>query len=229
MSDIVEFPDRETLTEALAARLADDLRGVIAAKGRAVFCVSGGSSPPPVFRALSGMALDWGRVTVVLNDERWVPADHDRSNARMVHETLLQGPAAAADFVPLYHPVPTPEEGMPAVTAAVQAHALPLDVLLLGMGEDAHTASLFPGADRLAEALDPTCTAPVLAMRAPGAGEPRITLTLPALLTASTTHLLITGAKKRAVLAMAMEDGPEADAPIRAILRRAAPIIHYAP
>ncbi len=229
MSRLVEHESRDALRDALADTLAADLTRIVGEKGRAVFCVSGGSSPPPVFERLAAMDLPWDKVVVTLNDERWVPPDHERSNARMVHETLLQGPGAAARFVPLYHPVDTPEQGMEAVAEAVTAGALPLDVLLLGMGEDGHTASIFPGADLLDQALDLACPVPVLAMRAPGAVEPRITLTLPALLSAQATYLLITGEKKRAVLEAARREGAESELPIRAILRQADPAIHYAP
>jgi len=229
MSRIIEYPSREALTVGLAGALAADLRAAIAAKGRAVFCIPGGSSPPAVFRQLSEMEVDWDVVTVVLGDERWVPEDNERSNAAMVRKNLLIEAAAAAQFVPLYRPFATPELGLATVADEVRAEALPIDVLLLGMGEDGHTASIFPGADRLADALDPACPEPVLALRAPGAPEPRITLTLPSLLTAKSTYLLITGETKRAVLDTAMGEGPEAEAPVRAILRRANPAIHYAP
>ena len=226
---VIDYPDRAAQAQALARDVADALQASIAATGRAVLSVPGGTTPGPFLRALAGAALHWPAVTVVLNDERWVPPDHPRSNARLLGETLLTGAAAQATTVPLYRDAPRPEEGLAAVAWALRGPALPLDVLVLGMGEDMHTASLFPGADRLAEALDPACAEPVLPMRAAGAAEPRITLTLPALLSARQTHILITGEEKRVALDRACEDGPEAEAPIRAILRRAAPTVHYAP
>jgi 6-phosphogluconolactonase len=190
--------------------------------------VPGGTTPEAFLRALAKVQLDWAAVTVILNDERWVPADHERSNERLLRQTLLTGLAAAASYVPLYCETDTPEDGLPLLQDAVRA-ALPIDVLVLGMGADMHTASLFPGADRLTEALDPEGNALLLPMRAPGAAEARITMTLPALLTAGKTHILITGEDKQAALHTALEHGPVEDAPVRAILHSAAPTIHHAP
>jgi len=229
MMRLMDYQDRTRQAAALAEKVARGLNQALAARGRATLCVPGGTTPGPFFEALAATDLDWSAVTVVLGDERWVPVDHERSNARLLRETLLTGKAAAARFIPFHRPVETPEEGLEEVAALLTAEALPLDILVLGMGTDMHTASIFPGADRLDEALDPEGTTPILPLRAPGAPEPRVTLTLSALLTARETHVLITGEAKRKALGTAMEDGPETEAPIRAILRRAAPAIHYAP
>ena len=229
MTQVIAYPDRAAQAEALASEVAESLGRVLANKGRAVLCVPGGTTPAKFFSALAQKPLDWEAVIVILGDERWVPPDHERSNARLLRETLLIGEAAAARLLPFYRDADTPEDGLAATAAELRAKLLPIDVLVLGMGEDMHTASLFPGADRLAEALDPEGAALILPMRAPGAPEPRITLTLPALLTANETHLLIAGAGKLKALEGARKAGPEAEAPIRAILNRASPRIHYAP
>lgn len=219
-----EYPDREMMMMALADQLASELRQTIAQKGRATFSVPGGTTPGPVFDMLSAVDLDWDKVSVVLNDERWVPEDSPRSNTRLLHERLLRGQAEAATLVPLYAPTPEPEDSLDDLAGAVEA-VLPLDVLLLGMGEDMHTASLFPGADRLAEALAPD--APVLmALRADAAGEPRITLSAHVLRDAMHCHILITGAKKRAAIEAAASL-PEREAPVACVLKTAT--IHWAP
>jgi len=210
------FADGTTLAESLAAAVAGDLRAGIAARGQASVALSGGSTPRRFMQALSQQPLAWDKVIVTLVDERWVPASHERSNARLVQENLLQGPAAAARFVPLYREMPEPE------AAAVELEAdLPptFDAVVLGMGTDGHTASFFPGGDRLTEALDPSAAARVLPMRAPGAGEPRITLTLPVLLAAHRLYLHIEGAEKQTVLQRALSgEGEGGGYPMRTVL-----------
>jgi 6-phosphogluconolactonase len=143
--------------------------------------------------------------------------------------TLLTGRATAAEFLPRYLEASGPEPVLARVVESLEV-LWPLDVCVLGMGTDGHTASLFPAADRLDEALDPDCPAPVLALRAPGAPEPRVTLTAPVLNEAARIYLLITGGDKRAVLARALEDGPIGEMPVRAILRGPnSPAVYWTP
>lgn len=210
--------DDDALATALAEAVANDLAQAIASRGHALLAVSGGNTPRRFMEALSRRALDWSHVTVTLVDERWVPPQHPRSNARLVDAHLLRGKAADARFVPLYVEAPTPESALPSVTAHVDALPWPLDVAVLGMGTNGHTASFFPGGDHLAEALDRHGAARVLPMRAPDAGEPRITLTLPVLAAASHLYLQIEGAKKRHVLEAAAAG---ADYPMRAVVEAA--------
>jgi 6-phosphogluconolactonase len=213
------FDDGQALAGALSSSIADKLRAAIAARGEALIAVSGGSTPKRLFEALSNEALDWSRVTVTLVDERWVPDTDERSNARMVEALLLQHKAADAEFVPLYVEAATPEAGIAIVRTHIGALKQPFDVVVLGMGPDGHTASFFPGGDRLDEALDLSNTAQVLPMRAPGAGEPRITFTLSELLKARTLYLHIQGDDKRDVLAKAEQPG--SDLPIASVLHNA--------
>jgi 6-phosphogluconolactonase len=219
----VEYPDRELMMLSLADRIAGELGDFLRREGRASLCVPGGTTPGPIFDTLSGVDLDWGRVVVFLNDERWVAEDSPRSNTRLLRERLLVNRAAAARLVPLHAPVDRPEDALERLAAGIAPH-LPISVLLLGMGADMHTASLFPGADRLAEALSDT--APILLpMRAEGAGEPRITLTAPVLKGAMAIHILITGQEKRAALERAQHLTP-AEAPVKAVLGNAT--VHWA-
>jgi 6-phosphogluconolactonase len=214
------FSDPQALAAALAARVADDLRQAIAARGYAVLAVSGGSTPKHFFAQLSHAELDWAKVSVTLVDERWAPESSERSNARLVKAALLTHQAAAARFVPLYQPeAATPEAGLVALRTRLDGLPARFDAVILGMGNDGHTASFFPGADRLAEALDLNGTARVLPINAAGAGEPRITFTLPALLDTAALYLHIEGAAKRELLAAAEQgQGAAADYPIRAVL-----------
>jgi 6-phosphogluconolactonase len=221
--NIQEYPDRDFLFLKLADIVAGQLGDFVRREGRASFCVPGGTTPGPVFDVLSGVDLGWENVAVFLNDERWVAEDSARSNTRLLRERLLIGKAARATLVPLYAPAGQPEEVLAAMADGIRPH-LPISVLLLGMGADMHTASLFPGADRLAEAL--AADAPLLLpMRAEAAGEPRITLTAPVLRGAMNIHLLITGADKRAAVERAAHLSP-AEAPVRIILDQAT--VHWA-
>ena len=223
MMELHDYPDREMMMLRLAQRIASELGESLRASGRATLSVPGGTTPGPVFDTLSGADLDWANVAIVLNDERWVPEDHPRSNTRLVRERLLVGRAAAATLVPLRNEADTPEAGIDALRGGVQPH-LPISVLLLGMGADMHTASLFPGADNLDAAL--RSDAPVLmALRAEAAGEPRITLTAPVLQAALRVHVLITGDEKRAALERAAKL-PAREAPIACVLDQAQ--VHWA-
>jgi len=221
--NFVEYPDREFMAFSLADRLGSDLQLALRQNDRASLSVPGGTTPGPIFDVLSGANLDWDRVTIFPNDERWVPEDHERSNARLLRQRLLTGRAAAAQFVSLYADTPDPEAAIGRIAAAVTPH-LPISVLLLGMGTDMHTASLFPGGDRLIEALAPDAPA-LMPMHAPAAGEPRVTLTARVLADAMAIHVLITGADKRAAIERA-EMLPPDKAPIRAVLANAT--VHWA-
>jgi 6-phosphogluconolactonase len=217
------YPDREMMMLSLADRIAGQLGEFLRRDGKATLSVPGGTTPGPIFDTLSGVELDWANVAVVLNDERWVPEESDRSNTRLVRQRLIRGRAAQARLVPLYAPADTPEDMLDALSDGVRPH-LPISVLLLGMGADMHTASLFPGADKLDEAL--SANAPILmALRAEAAGEPRITLTAPVLQAAFNIHILITGPEKREALERA-QSLPVTEAPVRAVLDNAT--VHWA-
>lgn len=221
--NIVEYPDREMLAMDLAQKLAGELRSGLDHEDRVTLCVPGGTTPGPIFDDLCAAPLEWDRVDVVLNDERWVPESSDRSNTRLLRERLFQGRAATATMLPLYADSPEPEAVLDDLAAGLEAH-LPIHVLLLGMGADMHIASLFPGADRLAEGL--ASRAPVLLpMRATGVPEARITFSARVLNDAINKHVVITGAEKRRVIERAVSLPPE-EAPINAVLDGAT--IHWA-
>ncbi len=215
-----DFGDKAELAKALAETVAAKLREGIAARGAASLAVSGGSTPARFFMALGKKKdVDWENVHVTLVDERWVDETSDRSNAGLVNEKMLQGPAAVARFVPLFSGGFEPNaEALQRTRKQLDVVPMPFDAVVLGMGNDGHTASFFPGGDTLAEAL--AGKQPVIAIRAPGAGEPRITLTLPRLLDTRGLYLHIEGEEKVATLDKALGEGPVEDMPVRAILRQ---------
>jgi 6-phosphogluconolactonase len=214
------FGSREDLALALSGAIADDIKQGCTGRGPAAIAVSGGSTPGKLFSALGRRDdVDWDRVMVTLVDERWVPETSDRSNAGLVNMKLLQGPAASARFVPLYSGGDVPDDAA-LLRTAKQLQALPdrFAAVVLGMGSDGHTASFFPGGDNLAAALG--SDAPIVAMRAPEAGEPRVTLTLDRLLRTDALYLHIEGEEKARVLERALAEGPVEQMPIRAVLRQ---------
>ena len=228
--DTHRFGDGGELANALAASVAADLARGIAARGQAFLAVSGGKTPLRFLQALAAQTLDWAKVAVTLVDERWVPPGDARSNEGFVRANLLQGRAAAARFVPLYKAgAATPDAGAPAIAAGIAMLDLPFDALVLGMGDDGHTASFFPDADNLAAATDPKTDAIVLPIHARSAGEPRITLTLPTIIDSRAIYLHIEGERKRAVLETARYVAASNHAyPITAVIRNArAPLQVY--
>ncbi|MEM9573855.1 MAG: 6-phosphogluconolactonase [Pseudomonadota bacterium] len=214
-----DYVSREDLAEALAISVSGVLAGGIATRGSAVLVVSGGSTPAKFFNQLSQCELEWNKVTIILVDERIVPPDHDRANAKLVAEKLLINRAADAQFAPFIVDGATPEDCAIKSSAQLEQLTRHIDVLILGMGTDGHTASFFPGGDNLNAALDLGTKASVIPMRADGAGEPRLTLTLPAVLSAHFLALHIEGAEKQSVLEQALSGDDVNQMPIRAVFQ----------
>ncbi|HET8791791.1 MAG TPA: 6-phosphogluconolactonase [Modicisalibacter sp.] len=214
----------------MAGQLAESVAGALIAdletQPRALLVVSGGSTPVTFFNRLAIFELPWERVDVTLADERWVAENDKDSNARLVREHLLQGPAAAATFHSLTTDDGTPEQGAIAVGERVAQLPWPASVVILGMGGDGHTASLFPDSGELGLAL--TTDEATVAVRAPSVAQPRITLSASRLHQARRHVLHIAGGDKRAVLAHAMAGDDARELPIRAFL--ACPLaIYWAP
>ena len=219
-----DYADRELLVLAVADRIASDLRQHLDHNERAAIALAGGTTPGPIFDDLCAVDLDWDRVNVMATDERWVPTDHDRSNAKLIRERLLVEMASKAKFEPFYRESLEPEAAAKAVSVVVDA-TCPLAVVLLGMGEDMHTASLFPGTDGLQDAL--SADAPALVVQRPQSQpEPRISLSAQLLNGAINKHLVIFGESKRIAFERALGLSA-AEAPIKAVLTEAT--VHWAP
>ncbi|MGZ9721454.1 6-phosphogluconolactonase [Rhizobium miluonense] len=225
------FANGAELAGKLADKVAETLSAAVAARGSASIAVSGGSTPKAFFQALSSRSIDWAKVTITLVDERFVAADNPRSNHLLVQENLLKDKATAAKFLPLYQAAASVEEAAAIATEKTRAVGHPFDVAILGMGNDGHTASFFPGGSNLRTALDPNTPRGIITMEAEGAGEPRLTFTFSSLQDARLLVLHIEGEGKKNVLAKAEAAGEETEMPIRAMLRRAAsPVeIYWAP
>lgn len=211
-----EFSSTSVLDAELAQFVAARLSDALAARGTASLAVSGGRTPAGFLRALAVQPLDWSHIYVTLADERWVAPDHADSNARLIREILLAGPASAAYFLPLFNDAESSARGQAITENQLTALHWPLDVVVLGMGDDGHTASLFPQAPELAEAC--TTTARCVAITPVTAPHERISLTLSALAAARCLIVHITGQNKRDLLDAALSSIPKPHLPIRRVL-----------
>ncbi|RDB42770.1 6-phosphogluconolactonase [Halomonas sp. DQ26W] len=213
---LLDAKPRDQLAEQLAEAVAEALEQDLARQERVLLILSGGSTPVPFFQALASRQLPWSRIDVTLADERWVPESAEASNARLVRKHLLVGPAAAANFISLVTDDETPEQGVEAVSRRIEALSWPASLVVLGMGSDGHTASLFPDSRELELALS-TGDA-VVAVRSPSQPQARITLSADRLHQARRHVLHITGGDKRSVLARALDGDDLRELPIRAFL-----------
>ncbi|WP_286235784.1 6-phosphogluconolactonase [Thalassotalea sediminis] len=217
MHQLNEFDTREALDAALADKVANILSDAVALKGRASIAVSGGSTPKGFFHALSKKDLPWSDITVTLADERWVSIDSDASNTRLVHENLLQNNAINAKFFHLKQGEALTQETLADLNLAAKSALLPLDVLILGMGEDGHTASLFPCSEQIDECLA-SSTSPLLKVKPTTAPHERISFSFAYLKPSKNTILHISGLNKKAVLEKALSETDRRAMPIRAFL-----------
>ena len=226
-----EFQDRETLVVELAGRIVSLLAAGIKNNGKASLAVSGGSTPVALFEHLSRMDILWQDVVITLVDERWVEATEDDSNERLVQTHLLRNKAAAAAFIGMKNSALTAVAGEADYEQQLQKVPQPFDVLILGMGGDGHTASLFPGADNLATATDMDSDRRCMGLAPTTAPRERMSLTLPAILNSRELFLHIVGRDKKNVLKKAIAEGLATEMPIRFILRQqSVPLnIYWAP
>lgn len=231
--NLISYPDRAVQAEQLAQLVANELQAAIQIKAKATAAFAGGTTPVLFFEALAKQALDWSKIAFTLTDERQVDPSNERSNARLLQTHLLGGLQPAASFQSLYQTAQTAAD-VDNLASQLQENFLPLDSVVLGMGNDGHFASLFPQASNLELGLDPNNSTILLEIRAPDLPEARISLSLAALLQAKHLHLLITGADKHQLLEQAQANLAASQPrqwPIEALLQQAGDklTIHYAP
>lgn len=220
--ELISFASRSGMAERLADVIEASLDRALVRGGRASLAVSGGSTPADLYKALSRRKLDWSQIDAPLVDERWVPPGADGSNETFVKQTLQQGKAATADVIGLWSDAETPETGASVASERVEKLGGPLDIVVLGMGTDGHTASWFPHAQGLDQALSETSAVVHVKAQASdvtGAHVDRLTLTLGAIAQACLVCLLITGEAKLDVFEKALAQGAVEDMPVRAILK----------
>ena len=218
MTGFHEFADQETLCRELSQRICASLQEAIEARGVASLVVSGGSTPVPLFAALAETSMEWDRVFITLADERWVDMNDSASNEAMVREHLICGQAKTAHFQGLKNSHASATAGEKECGEKLARLPVPFDFVILGMGPDGHTASLFPGADRLDEALDMNSGKLCVAMAPVTAPHERMTLTLPALLRSRRICFHLTGKEKRDVYERALAGDSVEKMPVRAVL-----------
>ena len=211
------FATRDDLTAALCTALAEVLKRAVTARAKASLVVPGGTSPKSVLARLAAAQLPWDRVTVTLTDERWVPTDTSDSNEGLIRENLLTGPAALAKFVGLKTLHRSPRAGLEEATVRIASISKPFDVALIGMGEDGHIASLFPGSDL---GLDRRGDSLCVAVNPVAAPHARVSLTASALLHSRAIFLLITGEPKWAIYRRAGGPGATIEFPVRVVLHQ---------
>lgn len=221
--DLVEYPDQEIMAMAIANKVVGELSSQLKRNDTVTLVVPGGSTPELVFDMLSGAKLDWDRVKVLPTNERWMSEEDARPNIKLAKEHLLRGPAAAAQFIPLYVEADTPEETLGKLIADVEG-AMPVTVAIVGMGTDMHTAGLYPGAENLHKALADNAPS-IMVMRGGTMETPQISMTPSVLCEALSIHVVITGAEKRLAVEKARKLSPER-ASIAALLRGST--VHWA-
>lgn len=233
--ELLRFADLHALNRALVGFVTQRLRAALVQGHAAALAVPGGRTPVPLFDQLSNQALEWARVGVTLTDERWVDLHDAASNERLVREHLLRNAAAPANLVGLRGDAAESEAGATVgATQAWQRLAViqrPFDVVILGMGEDGHFASLFPGDAGSTRGLDLSVPPGCVAVHAPVAPSLRVSLNLAALLQARHLVLLVTGDRKWDLLQRELDAGRTAHLPVRALLAQdSAPLtVYWAP
>ena len=217
------FDSKDALNAELSASLEVALTAGIEADGRATLLVSGGSSPAPAYKHLSGLALPWHKIDVAMVDERWVDAQHDKSNETFIKQTLLQDHAKDANFVVMKNGSDSAQAGVAECEAAYQTLKQPFDVTILGMGPDGHTASLFPHATGLEHGLATkqlVCAINAHKSEVTGDITERMTLSLCGILNSKVIKLLISGQEKLAVYQKAKLNLDVAQTPVSAVLQQ---------
>ena len=220
-----QYTSQEKLAEVLADDVARQINLRIEQTGRAVIALSGGSTPKLFFKKLATRDVDWANVFVTLVDERWVDENHALSNAAFVRAHFLSLLETPATYIPLYLPAENAEASLESVlqnycelTESAVNDPAKFDVVVLGMGEDGHTASFFPDAANIADLVDSQSSSALLTCESASSQVARVTWSLPKLIGAQMLVLHITGAAKKAVFKQAEQSNDALALPIRSVL-----------
>lgn len=214
------FKSQDALIEVLSRSITSQLQEAIDTKGKASLIVSGGNTPKPLFKKLSEASLEWNKVTVGLCDERWIPTSDTNSNENLVRTYLLQGEASKAKFVGMYCEDVEIQTAEKQCTQKIKETLYPFDVVVLGMGHDAHTASLFPDNVKLDKAFDLDNKELCIAIEPTTAPYMRMSLTLSAILSAKHIYLHFEGEEKIAVYGDAITGEDRYKMPVRSVLNQ---------
>lgn len=232
-----EGADQLSLAENLAGELIVKMDAAIADKGSVVLALSGGSTPKPLFQTLSEYDLDWSKVIITLVDERWVDESHALSNAAFMKTFLLNNLPESVCFIPLFQQADSVVSSLPDVLAdyckatnSAVSSPRAFDIVVLGMGEDGHTASFFPDASNVVDLLDIDNKQALLTCNSPSTQVERVTWSLPMLLNADFLALHFTGATKKQVFEQALLSDESTELPIRSVIfQRHTPLnVYYA-
>lgn len=223
------FDSADALTEQFATTLTRLLKEGIDKRGRASLVVSGGRTPLALFKTLSETELEWSKVDITLADERWVDESDEASNTRLVKQNLIQNKASEANFVSLKTDHNDAADGIAEAESRLSSLTQPFDALILGMGEDGHTASLFPCSTQVEDGLNMSSGKICIAVQPTTAPHQRISLTLPALLNSRNIFIHLTGDAKKRVLEEAIANDTELDKPVTAVVNRAPVTLMWAP
>lgn len=223
------FDNREAASVAAAERISRALERRLDLEGRASLVVSGGTTPGRCFQELASHAIDWSNVSIVASDERWVAPDHEDSNERLIRETLMVGPAADADLLPMFDAGSDVDARCTALHDEILRRPFPFACVLLGMGADGHFASLFPDADNLHEGLNVDASIACIPVRTEASPYDRISLTLAALSRSDEVVLLFFGDEKREIYERAKDVGNGYPVSKLLVQKRAPVRIYWAP
>ncbi|MEM9103705.1 MAG: 6-phosphogluconolactonase [Pseudomonadota bacterium] len=219
MSHLTVFASYNELAMTLSHHIMEALELGIKKRGSAVMAVSGGSTPLKLYESLSQTEFPWEKVTITLTDERWVDNQSSDSNEKAIYEHLLINHARVANFIPLKNVAQTAKAGELACHNRLSSIQIPFDYILLGMGTDGHTASLFPCAAETPLAMDLQTPLDAKAIQPTSVQQERMTLTLPRILRSERMGLLLTGETKKSLLDK-INHGPEQSLPVEALIKQ---------
>lgn len=229
MLELHTFNDHDQTVDALYHAVTSDILNTLKQTNSFSIAVAGGNTPKPFFHKLSSAALPWEKVSVTLTDERWVDSDHPDSNEAMLKGCLFQNQAATAKFVALKNPEPSPHEGKEICERTLIESISPLNLVMLGMGEDGHFASIFPGMENTEYLLDME-NRKLCDGAEPAGKPPRMSLTLSYISTADQIYLLITGEKKKQIIDDILNNDPAACAlPIATLFKTCKVNVYWNP